>query len=173
MLFLSALLFGLAQQPIEATECVNFSVPNEQRAQIGEAILERRPKDAATSAALSKATDDCARQHRWSAARALNANGFAAMRMAAEAAARQLGYPEWADIALATVRERSPAQRENLANTGTGAAEFELVLMRMVHQDRRIASTIQSSDAAYMEKFVLMVKLLAVAEVERDQALAS
>jgi hypothetical protein len=159
-----------AQQPMGAPDCILSAIPEAQRSSIGEAILAKRAKEAADNAALFRATDDCARKYRLSTERALHANGYAAMRMAAETLARKLGHPEWAGYALVAVRERPRAQREALAGTGSGGAEFELVLQRMIHQDRTIGATLQSWDKEPLERFVLMVKLFAVAEVERDKA---
>jgi hypothetical protein len=159
-----------AQQPESAPDCILSAIPDAQRSSIGEAILAKRTSDVADNAALLKATDDCAGKYRLSATRAVHAHGYATMRMAAESLARQLGHAEWAEYAIVAVRERPPAQRQALAGTGTGGAEFELVLTRMIHQDAGIAAVLQAWEKEGLERFVLMVKLFALAEVDRDKA---
>jgi hypothetical protein len=167
---LSAILALAAQQPAGAPDCILSAIPEARRSSIGGAILAKRPKAAADDAVLLKATNDCARKYRLSAKQAVHSNGYAAMRIAAETLARQLGHPEWGGYALVAVRERPPAQLEALSGVGGSGAEFELVLARMISQDRTIGATLQSWDKEPLERFILMVKLFALAQAERDKA---
>jgi hypothetical protein len=161
----SALL--LVTQPPSGDECVYNAVPVVSRASIGESVLAKRSKDAATLDALTKAIDECSRQNHWSVESALHANGSAAMRFAADRIAQRLAHPSWSDEALKAIRTRPPEQIQNLAKTGSGGAEFELVLTRMIAADRTIGEVLGGASKETFESFVLMIKLLSISEIER------
>lgn len=167
MSFLMSAL-ALMLQSASPGDCVYEAVTPDVRASIGDAIIARRPRSAADIDALTIAVDRCARPERWSVDSALHANGSAAMRFAADTLARQLGHPTWSHTALAVLRTRPLGQIRNLAKTGSGDAEFELVLTHMLHADPEIGDELKGASKETLEKFILMVKLLAVAEVERN-----
>lgn len=148
-------------------DCVYDAVAPDVRVSLGEATIAKRPRDDADIEALKNAVDKCTPASGWSIESALHANGSAAMRFAADTVARQLGHPSWSANALAVLRTRPLGQIQNLAKTGSGDAEFEIVLTHMLRGDPSIAEALQGASKAELEKFILMVKLLAVAEVER------
>jgi|GEM_PF-5535049 len=89
------------------------------------------------------------------------------MRFAADTLANQLGHPTWSANALAVLRKRPRDQVQNLAKTGSGDAEFEIVLTHMLHSDPAIEAALKGASDEAAEKFILMVKLTALSEVER------
>lgn len=164
------LLAAALATPVPSTaECIYDTVPATSRSTIGDAILAKRAKDVGDAKVFVDATDTSARRHGWSVDQALHANGYAAMRFAADRIAGKLGHASWSAIALESVRERPRDQIENLARTGAGNAEFELVLARMIGEDPAIPQLLKSQSQDGLQFFVLMVKLLAVAETERFQ----
>lgn len=150
-----------------AGDCVYDAVPPKVRASIGKSVLARRSKEPGDLDLLVRVTDDCAKRHRWSADGALHANGSAAMRFASEAIATKFGHPAWCASALTAIRTRPLDQIRNLSSTGAGDAEFELVLQQMVHTNPEIAAVLEGASNQALEEFILMIKLLAVSEVER------
>ncbi|TFI57709.1 hypothetical protein E2493_13760 [Sphingomonas parva] len=166
---MTALLLALvaAATPVPGETCVYEAVPAGSRGAIADAVLAKRLRGSPVEAVLQKATDGCARQHGWTVQQALHANGHAMMRVGAERIAEQLGRPGWSGIAMTAVRLRPREQLETLVTVGKGKAEFELVLTHMIAADRGIAAFVDASDNATVERFILMIKLLAVGELER------
>jgi hypothetical protein len=167
------LLIGLAMaapQPVNPGDCVLSAIPEAQHATLGEALLARRTEEGSNNPALTRATDACARRYRLSVDKALHASGYAGMHLASEAVARQLGHPELAGLAGAALRERTAAQRLALSKPGSGEAEFRLVVGRMIESDPALKAALRAADDARASRFILMVRLSAVAEVERDLA---
>lgn len=156
----------LAAQPLGSADCIYEAVPVSTRFSIGDAVLAKRTKSVADNEVLRKVTDDCARQNHWSVEQAVHANGYSAMRFAAETIASKLGHPQWSLNALEEIRGRPTDQLANLAGVGSGGAEFELILSRMIGKDQGI-SVLKEESKENLESFILMIKLLAVAEIER------
>lgn len=162
---------ALAAQPAgNAADCVLSAIPEAQHAAIGEGMLARKTREVVENSALLEATDDCARRYKLSARSAVHASGYASMHLTAKAVARQLGHPEWARYAVVAVRERTPAQRLALSEPEAGAAEFKIVLARMAEQDSTLVTVLRAWDDARAQRFIMMVRMFAVAEVERDKA---
>jgi hypothetical protein len=159
-----------APQPVNPADCVLSAIPEAQYSTLGEAVLARRTEEASSNPALTRATDECARRYHLSADRALHASGYAGMHLAARAVAGQLGHPEWAGNAVAAIREQTAAQRLALSKPESGDAEFRLILARMIDRDPALKAALRGSDDARARRFILMVRLFAVAEVERDLA---
>lgn len=157
----------LTMQSAAPGDCVYNAVAPAARSSIGAAIVAKRPRSDADIEALKDAVDQCARPNRWSIDSALHANGSAAMRFAADTLANQLGHPTWSANALAVLRKRPRDQVQNLAKTGSGNAEFEIVLTHMLHSDPAIEAALKGASDEAAEKFILMVKLTALSEVER------
>jgi len=165
LLLLASLIAANPFSP--ADDCIYEAVSAADRHAIGEAILAR---DTGAAADLTmEATNRCAHQYHWSADKAVQLNGYATMRFAADVLAARLGKPEWTASALRAIRLRSLDQIKTLAGIGTdtGNAEFRLVLARMIGADPTLADTLTAMDKPDLESFVLMVKLVAVAEVSR------
>jgi hypothetical protein len=165
LLLLSGLV--LAAQFPALEDCIYDGVPAADRTAIGEAILARHTEAAADL--TMEATNRCAHQYHWSVDKAVQLNGYATMRFAADVLAARLGKPEWTTSALRAIRLRSLDQVKTLAGTGTdiGNAEFRLVLARMIGADPTLADRLKAMDKPDLKSFVLMVKLVAVAEVSR------
>ncbi len=157
----------LMMQSANPGDCVYNAVKPDVRSSIGAAVLAKRPRTDADIEALKNAVDQCARPNRWSIDSALHANGSAAMRFAADTLASQLGNPAWSANALAVLRTRPGDQVQNLAKTGSGNAEFEIVLTHMLHSDPGIETALKGASNDTLEKFILMIKLSALSEVER------
>jgi hypothetical protein len=147
-------------------ECVYEVLPLAQRSSIGETMLARRRLADADADAMTKAIDKCAPATRWSVDGALHANGYAAMRSAADVLARRLGNPTWSAAALRVIRARPTEQVQNLA-TGSDNAEFKLVLTQMIAEDRSVGTSLNGASDEVFTNYILMVKMIAVAEVER------
>ena len=164
-MFLSLSLLAAAAQFSPVDDCIYDGIPMTERQAIGEAVLAKRTGDLADL--TMQATNRCARENGWSVQQTLQRNGYAAMRIAADVLAARLGKPDWSTIALRAIRERPFDQVKNLAGTGTGGAEFELVLAHMIAADPALPDAVKQLDTPQLESFVLMIKLIAVAEVSR------
>lgn len=167
MLTLLTTLALAAQKPADAADCVLAAIPEAQNAAVGEAVLARKEAVAEGSPLLA-AVNDCARRYSLSVERALNVSGYASMHLAAKTVARQFGHPGWARYAVVAVRRLTPTQRLALSEPETGAAEFKTVLVGMAEQDAAIVPALQALDDSRTERLILMVRLFAVAEVQRD-----
>lgn len=163
LLFLSSLVAAIQFSPSD--DCIYDGISISDRQVVGEAVLAKRTQTVADL--TMQATNQCARENRWSVEQTVKLNGYASMRIAADRLASKLGKPEWSSIALRVVRNRPFDQVKNLASTGGGGAEFELVLAHMIGVDPSLPDTLQDMDNSNLEAFVLMVKLVAVAEVSR------
>jgi hypothetical protein len=163
--FLSAILFTM--QPASGADCVYDALPLAQRSSIGEAMLAKRSLDHADTGAMIKAIDKCAPSKGWTTEGALHANGYAAMRSAADVLAGRLGHLPWSATALRVIRALPPEQMQSLAGTAPGNAEFKLVLTNMIAEDRSVATSLNGASDEVFTSFILMVKMIAVAEVER------
>ncbi len=171
---IAGLLAGLAIQGAPTasppSECIYHAVPADKRVGIGQLVLTRRTQEVAE--ATLAATDQCAKQHRWSSERAVNANGYASLRMAAEAIASGLGHSGWADQGLAAVNALTGEQRAGLA--GTGADKDSKVLSAVVaHMDGAGAGVaailLPTEDPGKFQRFVLMVRFLALARMQQER----
>ena len=165
VLLWSSLLLAIQFSPSD--DCIYDGILGSDRQAIGQAVLA---KDTAAAADLTRpATDRCAREHRWSTQQALQMNGYAAMRFAADALAGKFGRPGWSSSALHTIREWPLDRVRTLASTGTDTdnAAFKLVLSRMIERDRTLPDAVKAMDKADLESFVLIIKLNAVAELVR------
>ena len=157
----------LASQTLPSHDCIIDAVPVASRSAIGEAVLAKQLRSSGAMDVLKLATDACARANGWSVDQALHANGYSSMRFAADSIAAKLGHPSWSSAAQKAIRLRPEEQLQNLAATGTGNAEFELVLASMIGTDPSIPGAIKESSNESLDLFVLMVKLVAVGELER------
>jgi hypothetical protein len=165
LLLLSSL--AAAAQFSPSDDCIYDRTTAAERQAIGQAVLARRTRTVAELTQL--ATDQCARDHHWSVQQALNMNGYATMRSAAESIAGRLGKPDWSSSALRAIREWPVDRVRTLAGTGTdtGNAEFKRVLAQMIGADPSLPDAVKALDNANLESFVFMVKLNAVAELSR------
>lgn len=163
---------GAAATPVTAAECIYSGTPATDRDRIGGLVLTMK---AGSDARLLKTVDACARRYRWSVDRTLNANGYAMMRMGAGHLARLLGQPKWATSALTAVQALTPAQRERLGGTGsdTDNEVFKIVLARMLKPHPDLADRLKAASNEGLTRFVLLVKFIALAELERAKAIAS
>lgn len=168
-MFLTILALA-AQPPASPADCVLSAIPEAQHEAIGGAVLARRSGDVVDKSSLLKATDDCARRYSLSVEKALSATGYASLYLASKEVARQLGHPEWFRYAVVAVRERTEAQRLALSEPDSGADVFKTVLARMVEQEASIGPALRASDDARAQRFILMIRLFAVAEVQRGRS---
>ena len=89
LLLWSSLLVTVQFSP--ADDCIYDGISISDRQVIGQAVLA---KESATVTDLTmQATDRCAREHRWSTQRALQMNGSASMRFAADSRSNGGGIP--------------------------------------------------------------------------------
>lgn len=161
------LLSGLtaAVQFLPSDDCIYDRLSTSDRRIVGEAVLAKQTRTVTDL--MMEATNQCARENSWSVEQTVKLNGYASTRIAADHLAGKLGKPEWSSIALRVIRARPFDQVRNLASTGGGGVEFELVLAHMIGADPDLPEKLYSLDNADLESFVLMVKLVAVAEVSR------
>jgi hypothetical protein len=157
---------SLMLQVGSGAECVYDALPVAQRSSIGETMLARRRLGDADTGAMAKAIDKCAPATGWSIEGALHANGYAAMRYAADVLARRLGNAAWSATALRAIRDRPLEQVQKLA-TGSDNDEFKLILTHMIAQDGSVGTSLNGASDEVFTNFILMVKMIAVAEVER------
>ena len=165
ILLWSSLLIAVQFSPSD--DCIYDGISSSDRQIIGEAVLA---KETTAAADLTKsATDRCARENRWSTPQALQMNGYASMRFAADVLAGKFGKPGWSSSALHAIREWPLDRVRTLAgtNTDTDNAAFKLVLTQMIGADRTLPDAVQAMDKADLESFVLIIKLNAVAELVR------
>lgn len=165
MLLWSSLLFAIQFSPSD--DCIYEGISISDRLAIGQAVLA---KETATAADLTRpVTDRCARENHWSTQQALQMNGYASMRFAADVLAGKFGKPGWSSSALHTIREWPLDRVRTLAGTGTDTdnAAFKQVLTQMILADGNLPDAVKAMDKTNLESFVLMIKLNAVAELVR------
>jgi hypothetical protein len=171
---LAGLMIQGAPAVLPPSECVYHAVPADRRLEIGQLLVARKTKEL--SAATLAATDQCAKQYRWSSEQALSANSYAALRMGAEAIAYELGHNGWADHGLAAVNALTGEQRAMLAGTGTDKDNkvFAAVLAHMESAGTGVAAVLRrTEDPEKLQRFVLMVKFLALARMQQDRVTPS
>ncbi len=169
---IGSVLAGLLMQAESPrpSECVYRVVPVERRVAIGRMVMPRETADVA--AATLAATDQCVGQYSWTTEQALHANGYAAMRMAAEAIAYELGHDSWANQGLAAVNALTGEQRAALAGTDTDRDNevFRTVVAYMEGAGAGVAVVLLRTDnTESLRRFVLMVKFLALAGIQQDR----
>lgn len=171
---IAGLLAGLAIQGAPTasppSECVYHAVPADKHVGIGQLSLTRKTQEIA--AATLPATDQCARQYRWSSEQAVNANGYAVLRMSAEAIASEFGRSDWANHGLAAVNALTGEQRAALVENGGDKDNkiFKAVVLHMEGAGAGVAAELlRTGDEAKATRFLLMLKFLALARMQQDR----